>query len=245
MFIFLRLLLAHLIGDFPLQIGSVYSAKVKNLQGKVIHVGIIAVTMTILMWPFWKSPYAWVVILLNAIGHYLQDWAKLAIIQRIKNSNNFFLFLADQVLHITTLCIVWLTPLAHESPTPKNLSFLSWFYHDDRMILATIFILTVSFAGTFILATFKSTFLPPKLYTPYLNPLEKTYGILERTLMMGLLFASPYFVLTLPLFLILKLLYANFQIKRLKGNTFEPFMIDTVLSIFLVLTVYIMYCVLS
>jgi hypothetical protein len=241
MFIFLRLVLAHLIGDFPLQINAVYSAKVKHFAGKALHVILIGIPMILLTWPFWNSPFLWLVIGINVVGHYLQDWAKLVLVQRIKNPNNFFVFMADQVLHILSAGLIGLTPLAKETPVPSSDHFLSRLYYNDAIVILLISFLTVSFAGIFILATFKGTFLSKKFYTPYLDFLERIYGMIERSLMFGLLCLSFYTIFALPLFLVPKFLYANFQMKRLKGSSFSAFLIDTGLGILLAVLTYGMY----
>lgn len=244
MFLFLCLLLAHLLGDFPLQFGAVYTRKVKNIKGKILHVAIIALTMVLLASPFWKSPYLWLIILINAVGHYLQDWIKLAIVQKIKNPHNFFLFLGDQILHVASLGLVWFTPLANQIPTSTHV-FLNQIYFNPETIKMLVALLIASFAGTFILGTFKSTLLPTRLQTPFLDPLERNYGVLERALMTGLLLLSPYFGLALPLFLFPRFLFANVQIKRFKGNSFEPFMIDTLLGMLLTILIYSLFILLN
>lgn len=241
MFLFLRLLLAHFIGDFPLQFGLVYSAKVKNVLGKAVHAGIITATMIPFSYPYWKNPLLWVILAINGLAHFFQDWLKLIIIRKIKNPNNFWVFITDQILHIATLGLVGLTSLIHQIPAPLGHSTFEKMYFDHATIVAMVFTLSASFAGTFTLATFKATFLPQKLATPYLDPLEKGYGILERALMMFLMIRSYHALMLLPLFLIPKFLYANFQIKRLKGNSFEPFMTDTIVGIIFVLINYAIY----
>ena len=89
MFIFLRLFLAHLIGDFPLQTSAIYSQKVKSPFGPLLHVLVVISVMVLLTIPFLNSPWMWLIIFINLMGHYIQDWAKLAIVQRIENKNNF------------------------------------------------------------------------------------------------------------------------------------------------------------
>ncbi|MBI1871679.1 MAG: DUF3307 domain-containing protein [Chlamydiae bacterium] len=237
MFIFLRFLLAHLIGDFPLQSRSVYRAKVKNIYGKMIHATIVGLTMAALNWPYFKVPLFWGIILINILGHFLQDWFKLQITQKIKNPNNFFVFMVDQLLHIATLALIFLTPLGKEiSPFRQTSSSFIQLYNNHRLIVFLICLMTVSFAGTFILATFKSTFFPERFSTPYLEPLEKAYGILERSLMFFTVLFIPWGLALLPFFLIPKFFFANFQMKRLKGNAFTPFLIDTFLGMLLVLS---------
>ncbi len=245
MFLFLRLLLAHFVGDFPLQFRFVYSAKVKNIRGKAIHAGIVTATMIPFSYPYWKEPILWFLLAIIGVTHFFQDWAKLIIVHRLKNPNNFFVFLADQILHIATLGVIWLTPLAQQTPKAIRNSFLEKLYLDHTFILISIVLISASFAGTFMIATFKATFLSQKLATPYLEPLERIYGIIERALMILLMIWSYYTVILLPLFLLPKFIYANFQIKRLKGNSFEPFLSDTIAGMIFVIINYAFYALLA
>ncbi len=245
MFLFLRLLLAHFIGDFPLQFRLVYSAKVKNIRGKAIHAGIVTATMIPFSYPYWKEPTLWILLAIIGVTHFFQDWAKLIIVHRLKNPNNFFVFLADQILHIATLGVIWLTPLALQTPQAIGSSFLENLYFNPIFILALTVVISSGFAGTFTIATFKATFLPQKLATSYLEPLERIYGVIERSLMMLLMIWSYYTVILLPLFLFPKFIYANFQIKRLKGNSFEPFLSDTIAGMIFVIMNYAFYALLA
>lgn len=241
MFIFLRLLAAHLVGDFPLQFSSVYSAKVKGARGMLVHALIITAAMALFTCPFLSDPWMWGVLIFNGAGHFIQDWAKLSIARRIKNPNNFFVFIGDQILHILTAAVVWLTPLAGVSVMGPVEGGWMALYSDERWIILLISLMAVSFAGTFILATFKDTFLPKRFYTPYLEWPTRTYGILERTAMLILLLISPWLALALPAFLIPKIAYANREIKKLTPTSFAPHLCDTVLGIVLAVMTYGMY----
>jgi len=77
MFIFLRLLLAQFIGDFPLQFGSIYKLKCKGLKGVIPHVIIIAVMFILLSWPYLKLLDMWVFIAFVSMMHLFQDQAKM------------------------------------------------------------------------------------------------------------------------------------------------------------------------
>ncbi|MBI1883874.1 MAG: DUF3307 domain-containing protein [Chlamydiae bacterium] len=245
MFLFLRLLLAHFIGDFPLQIGVVYSAKVKSVQGKILHAGLVTLSMIVFTWPYWKNWIYWGLILFLGTLHFFQDWGKLAIAQRIKNSNNFFLYMADQVLHVASFFMIWLTPLPQIPMRASHSFFISGLYFNDKVTIFLIAVLAVSFAGTFTLATFKATFLSERFYTPYLDPLEKNYGILERGVMLEFLILSPKLIWLFPLFLLSKFFYANHQIKKIEGNPFTPFLLDTVLGMILTTLIYKIYTLFS
>jgi hypothetical protein len=241
MFIALRLLLAHLIGDFPLQSGKVYSLKVKNALGKAIHAGIVTLMMIALSWPFLTQPWMWLILAVNGVGHFLQDWLKLYIARRISNPNNFFLFILDQALHVLSAFLVLWTPLAHAVSASDNSFFLSRFYFDNTSVSLLICLLTVSFAGTFTIATFKATFFPKDWATPFLEPLERTYGNTERILMFSCFFFSPWLGFIFPLFLIPRFLFANFQIKRLQGSSHAGFLADSILGMALSFAVY--FCI--
>lgn len=101
----LKLILAHLIGDFFLQPQKwVKSKETKKLKSVwlYVHVAIHFVTMLILVWDI---EYLSLIISITAI-HLIIDALKI-LLQTKKNKR--FLFFTDQLLHFATLFI--LTPL--------------------------------------------------------------------------------------------------------------------------------------
>ncbi|WP_194974294.1 DUF3307 domain-containing protein [Aquiflexum lacus] len=109
MIIFVKLLLAHLIGDFMLQSKSWIEDKTKN-KGKssklYLHVLIHGALVMLL---FFDLSY-WPLALGITIPHFFIDWAKLSF---QKPTNKTFWFIFDQFLHLLVIAIVtliWIYP---------------------------------------------------------------------------------------------------------------------------------------
>ena len=104
MILFLKLILAHLIGDFLLQSSkSVKSKEEKKLKSPALyyHIFFHAAVTSILLW---DTQY-WAGILFIVITHFLIDASKLSF-QSSKNGK--YLFFLDQALHILVLSTVWM-----------------------------------------------------------------------------------------------------------------------------------------
>lgn len=63
MFIFDRLLLAHLLADFPFQTNWIYAQKLKSIWGVILHCGIVTLFNIIFLFPYLHLPQVWGAIL--------------------------------------------------------------------------------------------------------------------------------------------------------------------------------------
>jgi hypothetical protein len=105
-FIFWRLLLAHLIADFPLQTDKVFALKRKGGWGVSVHAGIVGLVTLLFSIPYLGRPQAWAAIGILWLGHVLFDGAKLQVTRRLGlKGENLWFFLADQVFHVA---VIWL-----------------------------------------------------------------------------------------------------------------------------------------
>jgi len=105
MIIFVKLLLAHLIGDFMLQSKSWIEDKQKNkgTSSKLyLHVLIHGALVMLL---FFDLSY-WPLALGITVTHFLIDWAKLSL-QKPSNKTAWFVF--DQLLHLLVIVVLTLT----------------------------------------------------------------------------------------------------------------------------------------
>ena len=83
------LLLAHLLGDFVLQVEWIQRRK-KHWYGRLVH-SLIHAALAYLLVGAWS---AWLIPLVTGVTHYLIDWGKSAL-----NTRRFRIFVIDQVLH--------------------------------------------------------------------------------------------------------------------------------------------------
>lgn len=103
MVLFLKLLLAHLIGDFLLQSeNSVQNKEKHKLRSPHLyaHVAFHGLTTALVLWSF----KYWLGILIIMSTHFLIDGAKLTF---QKKENQRLLFFLDQLMHILVLGGVW------------------------------------------------------------------------------------------------------------------------------------------
>lgn len=193
MFIFLRLLLAHFIGDFPLQFGKIYKLKHKGLKGVVPHSVIIAGLFILLSWPYLKLPGLWVFIFFVSIIHLFQDWLKIVWTKDPKEG--FWSYLFDQFLHITVIAAVLLTGLESLKPPEHAMGSVVSFYNNDTIIVFLIFLIVATYNGTYLIKAFKNTFLGMgRKYTSF----EKWYGILERAITASIFIPAGFFIILIP-----------------------------------------------
>ena len=101
-------LLAHLIGDFPLQTNRIFKLKNEGNLGIALHVAIHVIITAI----FIQNPLQhWHVLAILGIVHFATDWAKLRIPMRRQAPG----FVLDQAAHVLT--IVALVTLFPNIPT--------------------------------------------------------------------------------------------------------------------------------
>jgi len=131
MSIFIKLLLAHLIGDFLLQPSSWVAHKEENkAKSKYLYIHVLlhfAITMLLL----WNLSY-WKIALLITLSHYIIDVSKLYASSLFKHQN--IPFFIDQLLHLIILyCCAFYTDLwAH---TASLFDQLDW-----SLVTAVVFV---------------------------------------------------------------------------------------------------------
>ncbi len=101
--VFAGLVLAHLLGDFPLQTEWLYQIKVRSRWGLVIHVAVhLALTVLVVRIGGRDA----LLLLILGVTHYGLDWLKMAISFRPHAVG----FVLDQVMHtliLVTLALLW------------------------------------------------------------------------------------------------------------------------------------------
>lgn len=171
MIIFIKILLAHILGDFLLQPKSwvIEKEAKKALSPKLyLHVLIHGALILLLIWDF----QYWALALTVAFTHFLIDLAKLSF--QNKNTKTRW-FIVDQLLHVLVLigvCLIWFYPDT------------TWFWIFESLPFWTI-LTAVSFLS-FGAAIIMNALLEPwslKIFdkaTDSLSNAGKYIGILER-----------------------------------------------------------------
>lgn len=150
LFFFLRLYLAHMIADFPLQNDFIFRLKTTHKHiGALPHIIIHIIVMVIVMLPF---IYSWRMIgciLFISLIHYISDTKKVDTNIVLKQSNTpysqLMYFAIDQIIHLITIFLAVsifffphysLTPLA-VFPEPVMSIYLAY----NEFIIVLIFVI--------------------------------------------------------------------------------------------------------
>lgn len=104
------LLLAHVIGDFPLQTDAIFRLKTKYPWGVLPHVLICTAMNILVLIPYLSSRYAWYAIAFLGVVHTVLDRTKISVSDKIAK-DNFLQFIVDQLLHVLSIALtaLWLS----------------------------------------------------------------------------------------------------------------------------------------
>jgi len=222
MFLFLRLLLGHFLGDFPFQFDSIFKLKLKGFFGIIPHVAIILACCIALSWPYLTDPYLWLFIAFIGATHLVQDWVKIKY-GSVKRS--FWPYVADQAFHAATIAVVLLTPLKDLAP-PSGGSLFIRLYNNDRLAIYLIALIFATYNGHFMIRCFKDSFTCRSCC----NPSEKWYGMLERGVIVTAFALGGLWYLLLPAVFFLRRAVVAFAPKRFAFHENFLTLPDTLLS---------------
>ncbi len=198
MFLFLRLLLAHFIADFPLQTAKVYFLKAGGGAGKWAHTFIVFLASVLFAFPYWHYPDLWIYLFGATLIHHLSDWLKVELNQG--GSPRYFLlrYLGDQLVHLATAAFVLTMAISQKRLAwPGNGLWASFYNSDFWMLYATMLLAATYFATYFIEALKKSYF--PERFLNVLPETYKYYGILERTCLFNLAYLGGFAWVIVPI----------------------------------------------
>ncbi len=213
MFIFLRLLLAHFIADFPLQLTGIYNLKLKKAWGSFIHSGIVMLVCVVLCMPFLRKPEMWVIMFWIWIVHGLQDWGKVVYCERAKR-DTLWIFILDQLMHIALISMVFIIPGLSSLVAPAGESIILRIYADNQIVICAMGYIFAGFGGVFVNLYVKAGFLKiPAMDVP--RGIKKYYGIAERVLIVMLIILGGYWFLLIAPFLGARVLLARKKNKEL------------------------------
>ncbi len=142
------LILAHLIGDYPLQPLKLVKYKYQSWRGVATHVGIHFIVTSALLYLYFFNLNAILIALMLAAFHYVIDQTK-AITE--KSETNFLLsYWLDQLCHFTSIGIVTLlsinlglSPDQEMLSAAQNLLLLNWYYQPFLIYFFALIIFTV------------------------------------------------------------------------------------------------------
>lgn len=200
MFLFLKLYLAHLIGDFVLQFEELYRLKVRSVLGHAGHVLIHVLVSILLTQPYWGQPVLWIFIGLLAVEHLIQDLIKYNL-QKKHPAITFPLFVVDQMIHFLAVRSVLLFSVSKLQLGFPEMPVWNLYYTENAWTLYAIAFLWVTFGGSYLLHNFRKNYLPGSRPDHLITPLEMSHAIVERSCLAGaFLFSSSPLVWTAAAF---------------------------------------------
>ena len=181
MFLFWRLILSHVLGDFPLQTDTIYYFKARARWGRFLHGAIFILLNFLLGWPYLGNKLVLTILIGIGLLHALTDGIKITFKSRYYQGETILTFLSDQFIH---LAIIGLAIIPLRLPPPPVLSShgLASLYYNDIFIFYAIAYTFVSFGGFIFSTALKNTFAKTIVSVDLLPPLQKFYGLIERAI---------------------------------------------------------------
>ncbi len=252
-------ILAHILADFVFQKESVVEARKQSLlKGNLKHAAIVCAFFLLagisyiflgLRFEYGKIIDLFIFISLNVFFHFIIDYVKSKIIIRL-NKNKFYLFLIDQILHLTILIISFNLIFG----TYQTVNIIG-----NQYILLLIFLFIATFVSSVIIKEILNVFhlgltqdnkenseiennsmTSGSVFTPYEhNEFGKWIGIIERAIM----FLSIY----LNIWGLLSIVVVFKTFTRLEGIKKNPeyYIIGNLLSILFVIVIYSIFSLVS
>lgn len=195
MFLFLKLVLAHLIADFILQFEELYQLKVRSHVGHFFHALIHCLVSLALAAPFLNMPWMWAYLITLAVIHHFQDLLKYSL-QAKHPKQIFWCFTIDQIFHFLFIATALLIPAAHEVRGFPQTPALHQVYTDPKITLLLIALITSVFKATYFLHAIRGSFIPGSRPDHFITSFEVWHACVERIWITSwILFASPFVAL--------------------------------------------------
>ncbi len=141
MFLFYRLLLAHIIADFPMQTSQIFKVKTNTEWGILIHTLIVLIFSILFTFPYLEDPKVIIIIIIIFLSHTVIDKLKMEYSKKTKNQSIRILLL-DQALHIAIIAVLTFNfTESYLLSSPFNSAFLNYLidiYNSDIFIISLI-----------------------------------------------------------------------------------------------------------
>ncbi len=141
MFLFYRLLLAHIIADFPMQTSQIFKVKTNTEWGILIHTLIVLIFSILFTFPYLEDPKVIIIIIIIFLSHTVIDKLKMEYSKKTKKQSIRILLL-DQALHIAIIAVLTFNfTESYLLSSPFNSAFLNYLidiYNSDIFIISLI-----------------------------------------------------------------------------------------------------------
>lgn len=151
--VFLALLFAHVLGDFPLQTGRMVQGKIDFraaafLRHSVVHTGLsvaaLALFTPLVLW----HPATVAALVLLIAGHLVLDFAKSAVIRRSPAADGALLYVADQLLHVVVVALAAVVAV-QTAPSAELLG--AWVSSRDAVLVYLVVIAATVFPAGYLI----------------------------------------------------------------------------------------------
>lgn len=181
MFVFLKLVLAHMVADFILQFEELYQLKLKSRLGHLAHAFFHALISFLLLFPYLNDPAMVVFIIAVTAIHYFQDRIKYSI-QAKHPKQIFWCFTLDQIGHFLFIACVFFVPAAQLEKGFPAYPKLDLIYRDSSLTLLIILLIGVGFKAAYFLHAFRRSFIKNTRPDHMITSFEMAFGLAERCL---------------------------------------------------------------
>ena len=166
MFLFYRLLLAHIIADFPMQTSQIFKIKMNTQWGVILHTLIVLIFSIFFAFPYLEDPKVIIVLLVIFLSHTVIDKLKMEYSKKTKNQSIRILLL-DQFLHIAIIALLTFNFTENYLlSSPFNSAFLNYLidiYNSDIFIVSLIGYIASVFFIPILLMHIKEGDIPTNL----------------------------------------------------------------------------------
>lgn len=214
---FWLLVLAHVISDFPLQTDKIYKIKKDHVWGIFLHVSICTITNIVFLQPYLNYWQSWIVIFFLFVVHAIVDRCKIELTARWFN-DGFFYFVADQIMHITS---IWLGSAIFFdwNKLQPTLNLFPHFFQNTALIIILSGIIFAVFGGGpidyYVLVFYeKLRSNPGRMIIPFPTFVHRIPGYLERFLATYVIIQGGFYFLFLPFALLPRFLVKHKKSER-------------------------------
>ena len=185
MFLFYRLLLAHIIADFPLQTKQIFKVKTNTEWGVLLHTLIVLLFSILFVFPYLEDPKVVIMLLVIFLSHTVIDKLKMEYSKKIKNQSTRILLL-DQVLHIAIIAVLTFNfTESYLLSSPFNSVFLNYLidiYNNDIFIISLVGYIASVFFIPIILMHIREEDIPTDPEKPKEQKIQKIIIPANQTL---------------------------------------------------------------
>lgn len=183
----LRLIIAHLLADFIFQTDAIAKSKKNKCFCSIsfyIHLLVVGALVYVFLgqWANWYAP------LLLLIIHGLIDHAKILI-----KRDNAYVFIADQLLHLTSVVLVWFW-ITENSFGELIVQFFHNYARNEKLLLITIAYILVTVPSGILLGYLTKQW-QNEIWSNADNSLQhagKWIGIIERFLVLSFILFNQW-----------------------------------------------------